>query len=195
MWKPQPLTTLRASKACRGENFTFTFTFTFTFMKTMSLIMFFNNSIQYQIYRILICIFHVLFVEISNSFDTRYVLSIVYGCPFSGFVDRLHQLLTLSLFVRALYYNRNCLSFCVMNCSASSTWWCSLQRLLHYLQATPNDQDMFSFRHQNSAAQRKEECLCVHSHSCDYTICVRHPLNHYNSLCFHKKNSISSVLQ
>jgi hypothetical protein len=27
MWEPQPLTTLRASKACRGENFTFTFTF------------------------------------------------------------------------------------------------------------------------------------------------------------------------
>jgi hypothetical protein len=26
MWEPQPLTTLRASKACRGENFTFTFT-------------------------------------------------------------------------------------------------------------------------------------------------------------------------
>jgi hypothetical protein len=26
MWEPQPLTTLRASKACRGENFTlFTF--------------------------------------------------------------------------------------------------------------------------------------------------------------------------
>jgi hypothetical protein len=24
MWEPQPLTTLRASKACRGENFTFT---------------------------------------------------------------------------------------------------------------------------------------------------------------------------
>jgi hypothetical protein len=24
MWDPQPLTTLRASKACRGENFTFT---------------------------------------------------------------------------------------------------------------------------------------------------------------------------
>jgi hypothetical protein len=23
MWEPQPLTTLRASKACRGENFTF----------------------------------------------------------------------------------------------------------------------------------------------------------------------------
>jgi hypothetical protein len=27
MWEPQPLTTLRASKACRGEKFTFTFTF------------------------------------------------------------------------------------------------------------------------------------------------------------------------
>jgi hypothetical protein len=26
MWEPQPLTTLRASKACRGESFTFTFT-------------------------------------------------------------------------------------------------------------------------------------------------------------------------
>jgi hypothetical protein len=25
MWEPQPLTNLRASKACRGENFTFTF--------------------------------------------------------------------------------------------------------------------------------------------------------------------------
>jgi hypothetical protein len=25
MWEPQPLTTLRASKACRGEDFTFTF--------------------------------------------------------------------------------------------------------------------------------------------------------------------------
>jgi hypothetical protein len=25
MWEPQPLTTLRASKACRGENFTFTY--------------------------------------------------------------------------------------------------------------------------------------------------------------------------
>jgi hypothetical protein len=25
MWEPQPLTTLRASKACRGENFTFYF--------------------------------------------------------------------------------------------------------------------------------------------------------------------------
>jgi hypothetical protein len=25
MWEPQPLTTLRTSKACRGENFTFTF--------------------------------------------------------------------------------------------------------------------------------------------------------------------------
>jgi hypothetical protein len=25
MWEPEPLTTLRASKACRGENFTFTF--------------------------------------------------------------------------------------------------------------------------------------------------------------------------
>jgi hypothetical protein len=24
MWEPQPLTTLRASKACRGENFTLT---------------------------------------------------------------------------------------------------------------------------------------------------------------------------
>jgi hypothetical protein len=24
MWEPQHLTTLRASKACRGENFTFT---------------------------------------------------------------------------------------------------------------------------------------------------------------------------
>jgi hypothetical protein len=24
MWEPQPLTTLRASKTCRGENFTFT---------------------------------------------------------------------------------------------------------------------------------------------------------------------------
>jgi hypothetical protein len=24
MWEPQPLTTLRASEACRGENFTFT---------------------------------------------------------------------------------------------------------------------------------------------------------------------------
>jgi hypothetical protein len=23
MWEPEPLTTLRASKACRGENFTF----------------------------------------------------------------------------------------------------------------------------------------------------------------------------
>jgi hypothetical protein len=23
MWEPQPLSTLRASKACRGENFTF----------------------------------------------------------------------------------------------------------------------------------------------------------------------------
>jgi hypothetical protein len=23
MWEPQPLTTIRASKACRGENFTF----------------------------------------------------------------------------------------------------------------------------------------------------------------------------
>jgi hypothetical protein len=27
MWEPQPLTTPRASKACRGKNFTFTFTF------------------------------------------------------------------------------------------------------------------------------------------------------------------------
>jgi hypothetical protein len=25
MWDPQPFTTLRASKACRGENFTVTF--------------------------------------------------------------------------------------------------------------------------------------------------------------------------
>jgi hypothetical protein len=33
MWEPQPLTTLRASKACRGENFTFTFTLLFN--KTM----------------------------------------------------------------------------------------------------------------------------------------------------------------
>jgi hypothetical protein len=39
MWEPQPLTTLRASKSCRGENFTFTFllvlllyTITFTFI-------------------------------------------------------------------------------------------------------------------------------------------------------------------
>jgi hypothetical protein len=27
MWEPQPLTTLRAFKACRGENFTFYLTF------------------------------------------------------------------------------------------------------------------------------------------------------------------------
>jgi hypothetical protein len=31
MWEPQPLTTLRASKACRRENFTFTFTNNITF--------------------------------------------------------------------------------------------------------------------------------------------------------------------
>jgi hypothetical protein len=30
MWEPQPLTTLRASKACRGENFTF-FTYLFRY--------------------------------------------------------------------------------------------------------------------------------------------------------------------
>jgi hypothetical protein len=30
MWEPQPLTTLRASKACRGENFTFTFIYIYT---------------------------------------------------------------------------------------------------------------------------------------------------------------------
>jgi hypothetical protein len=27
MWDPQPLTTLRASKVCRGENFTFTYSY------------------------------------------------------------------------------------------------------------------------------------------------------------------------
>lgn len=111
----------------------------------------------------------MLLVEFYNSFDTSYVLSTVYGCSFSGFVDRLHQLFTLFLFVKLLYYNKHSLSFSVMNYSASSTWWCSLQCLLHSLQTTPNYHHMFSSRQQRSAAQRKEG-LCVHLHSCDYTI-------------------------
>jgi hypothetical protein len=33
MWEPQPLTTLRASKACRGENFTLYYVFAYSLHK------------------------------------------------------------------------------------------------------------------------------------------------------------------
>jgi hypothetical protein len=42
-------------------------------------------------------VINVLLVEFYNSSDTSYVLSTVYGCSFSSFANRLHQVFTLFL--------------------------------------------------------------------------------------------------
>lgn len=134
--------------------------------------MFFNNNIQYQIYRIFICAFHVSSICSLQNFiihliQAMFFLLYMANLSVALLTGCINYLLSLSL---SNY-------FITTNTVSLSLLWITLHHLhggvpssacssLYELLPITNT----CFLPGNREVQRREEGLWVHLHSCDYTI-------------------------